>query len=150
GVGAALSPAQLIRSLALPNTSKITNAFDADARLLTTRLRTSSGTLLDSSDYGYNLASQRTNLTRADSSTVAYTYDKIGQLLVANGSDSGDYRAYTYDAAWNLTTRTNFLGETAPDAFSVDNLNQLTNLVVTDEGPDDPPNHDFTYDQNGN
>jgi len=80
----ATAPASpLIRQLALPNGSKITNSYDSVARLSSTYLRNSSGTALDSYVYVYDPANERTNLTRTDASTVAYKYDAIGQLKVA-------------------------------------------------------------------
>src|ERR1051325_4369322 len=57
--------------ITLPNTSYITNAFDGNARLIATYLENSGNTVLDSYIYVYNPANQRTNLTRADASTVA-------------------------------------------------------------------------------
>ncbi len=48
----------------------------------------------------YNPANQRTNLTRTDSSTVAFTYDNIGQLTIANSSLNTEDLGYFYDAAW--------------------------------------------------
>ena len=77
-------PSLLVRKLALPNTAFITNNFDSVARLLDTSLKNSSGTTLDSYAYVYDPANERTNLTRLDNSTVAFTYDKIGQLTIAN------------------------------------------------------------------
>jgi YD repeat-containing protein len=81
--------------VALPNTSYITNTYDNVARLTGTYLKNSSHTALDWYVYGYNPAGQRTNLTRTDSSTVAYTYDPIGQRSPACNSRL----AYRIDAA---------------------------------------------------
>ena len=39
-----------------------------------------------------NLASQRTNTTRIDASTVAFRYDNIGQLNVADSSLNSEDR----------------------------------------------------------
>src|SRR5206468_9175374 len=98
---------QLVSRISLPNASYITNAFDNLSRLTNTALKTSSHGVLDSSAYIYDPASQRTNLARTDASTVAYRYDKIGQLKVADSSVNTEDRGYTYDAAWNLNYRTN-------------------------------------------
>ena len=87
--------------------------------------------------YTYNLANQRTNETRMDASTVAYSYDKIGQLTVADSSVNTEDRGFYYDAAWNLNRRTN---NGVPTTFSVDSKNQLTS----------GPGGSFTYDSNGN
>jgi RHS repeat-associated protein len=84
-----------------------------------------------------NPASQRTNETRMDASTVAYGYDNIGQLALADSSVNTEDYGYTYDAAWNLNWRTNNGSTTA---FSVNGLNELTNV-----GPDSAK-----YDANGN
>jgi YD repeat-containing protein len=115
--------AMLTKLLTLPNGSYITNTFDSVARTLETDLRKSDTTALDSYAYIYNLAGQRTNVTRADSSTVGYTYDKIGQLKVDTGSSSTDNRGYLYDAAWNINWVTN--GGTAGQ-YTVNSLNELT------------------------
>jgi len=114
----ATAPASpLIRQLALPNGSKITNAYDSVARLSSTYLRNSSGTALDSYVYVYDPANERTNLTRTDASTVAYKYDAIGQLKVADSSVNSEDRGYKYDAAWNLNYRTNN-GTLSPSAWT--------------------------------
>jgi len=49
-------PGNLVTNLALPNTSRITNAFDTVGRLTSTRLLTSGNSLLDSYAYIYNFA----------------------------------------------------------------------------------------------
>jgi len=123
----------------LPNTSYITNAFDGNARLIATYLKKSDNTVFDSYTYVYNPANQRTNLTRADASTVAYTYDPVGQLKVADSSVNTEDRGYTYDSAWNLNYRTN---NGVLTTFTVDNKNELTNasgLIYSE-----------SYDSNGN
>src|SRR5437867_3552981 len=129
----------LPKKLLLPNGAYITNTYDNVARLLTNALKNSSGTVLDSYAYLYNLASQRTNLTRADASTVGYRYDNIGQLKVADSSVNTEDRGYAYDAAWNLHYRTN---NGAVSTFTVDTNNQLTFVTGTPAR--------LTYDTNGN
>jgi RHS repeat-associated protein len=128
---------RLPSGVALPNSSYITNFYDANARLLSTTLYNSSGTALDGATYGYNAANQRTNFANAAGTNVLYTYDNIGQLTVATSSVSAENRGYKYDAAWNLNDRTNNGVNTA---FSVDVKNQLTTVGITN----------FLYDSNGN
>jgi YD repeat-containing protein len=70
----------LMTNLALPNGSRIANAFDSVGRLTSTRLLTSGSSLLNPHAYLDNLASQRTPQARADASTVTYTYDTNGNL----------------------------------------------------------------------
>ena len=110
--------------VSLPNTSFITNHFDAVARQDATYLITSGGTVLDSYVYAYNPANQRTNVTRLDRSTVAFGYDNIGQLTAANSSTNTENRGYKYDAAWNLNWLTN---NGSASQFQVNTLNELTN-----------------------
>src|SRR5437879_245539 len=126
-----------IKKLALPNSSNITNSYDSVARLASTYMRNSSGTALDSYVYVYDPANEPTNLTRTDGSAVAFTYDFIGQLKVADSSVNSEDRGYKYDAAWNLNTRTN---DGVTSTFSVDSKNQLTGSPDGQEG----------YDGNGN
>ncbi len=127
----------LVKRLVLPNLSVITNSHDNVGRLLATHLRTSSGVLTNKHEYSYNRGNQRTNETRLDASTVAYRYDFIGQLKVADSSVAAEDRGYTYDAGWNLNFRTNngVLG-----AYRVNIRNELTNN----------PYGEVTYDANGN
>jgi len=135
--GASGYSSRLIKRLLLPNTSIITNDYDSTGRQLGTWLRTSAGVNLDSATYGYNTANQRTTFTNT-ASTNLYTYDNIGQLTVADSLVNSEDRQYVYDAAWNLSFRTN---NTTAQTFKVDNKNQLTN--GTPEGT-------VSYDDNGN
>src|SRR5207247_6541086 len=48
-------PSTLIKKLSLPNTSYITNTYDSVARLTGTYLDNSSNTILDKSEYLYNV-----------------------------------------------------------------------------------------------
>jgi RHS repeat-associated protein len=122
--------------ISLPNTSYITNLYDGNARLTATYLKNNGNTILDSYAYIYNPANQRTNLTRVDS-TVAYRYDNIGQLTVADSSVGGEDTGYSYDHAWNVSSATNSL---ATNSFLVNNLNELTNWTAGIAA----------YDSNGN
>jgi RHS repeat-associated protein len=116
----------LIKRIALPNTSYITNAYDNVARLNGTWLKNSGNTALDSATYGYNTANQRTTFTNAAGTNVSYTYDSIGQLKAADSSLNTEDRGYVYDAAWNLGTRTN---NGVTTSFTVDTKNELTNIA---------------------
>src|SRR6266576_2916893 len=129
---------RLTQKLSLPNSSYITNTYDAVARLTGTYLKNSTNGTLDAYTYLYNPGNQRTNLTRTDASTYDFTYDPIGQLTGANGSVNAEDRGYLYDAAWNLNYRTN---NGALATFNVDPKNQLTNAT---------PVGTQTYDSDGN
>jgi len=128
----------LPKKILMPNGAYITNTYGSVARWTGTHLKNSGNSTLDSYVYIYDPANQRTNVTRADASTVAYKYDPIGQLKVADSSVGGEDTGYTYDAAWNLNWRTN---SGSPSAFSVDVKNQLTA---------DPQCVEDDYDANGN
>jgi RHS repeat-associated protein len=129
----------LVTNLALPNGSRITNAFDNVGRLTMTRLRSGGGTTLNTHSYVNNQGHQRTRQTRTDGSYADYTYDNIGQLKTAigTGEHSTENLGYVYDAAWNLTTRTNY---GTSQAFAVNVKNELTSAVGLN----------CTYDANGN
>ncbi len=124
---------QLPTSILLPNGAWITNTFDGNARLLSTILKNSGGTALDSESYAYNQAGQRTAETNTAGDFRNYTYDSASELKTAIGKESGgttnrqqEQLGYTYDAAGNLNYRTNngLLG-----AFNVNNLNELTSVT---------------------
>jgi RHS repeat-associated protein len=140
GVGGASGfSSPLVKRLLLPNTAAITNDFDSDSRMLGTYLRKTDATLLNKHAYTYNQANQRKAETRADGSSVAYTYDPIGQLVVSDSSVSTEDRGYTYDKAWNLSYRTN---AGTLQTFQVNGLNELTNAPG--------PAGAMTFDANGN
>jgi RHS repeat-associated protein len=127
---------RLTQKLALPNTSYITNNYDGNARLLFTKLLTSSSSLLDSSSYGYNAGNQRVTITNSVNWSTN-RYDNIGQLSVVDSSSNTEDRGYKYDTAWNLSYRTN---NGTLQTFNVDGKNQLTTS---------PPGT-ASYDSNGN
>jgi len=132
------APSTLTVRLDLPNTSYITNIYDANARLLSTTLKHSTNSILNSHSYSYNLANQRTQQLFNAGSTYGYTYDKIGQLKVADSATASEDRGYAYDTAWNLNYRTN---STTLNTFNVNVLNELTNST---------PGGNCIYDGNGN
>src|SRR5262249_21414883 len=118
--------ASSLSSLSLPNGAYITNSFDSMARLLSTILKNSTNGILNSHAYGYNIGNQRTALTNPFGDYRSYTYDNIGQLKTATGSEFGgtsrlnEQFGYAYDAAGNLNWRTN---NALAQAFNVNNLN---------------------------
>ena len=120
-----------IARLTLPNSAYITNSYDPVAQLLSTQLKNSGGTVLNSHSYGYNVASQRTTLTNTAGDYRNYAYDNIGQLKTASGFESGgaarlnETLGYNYDAAGNLNQRTN---NALIQTFNVDSLNELSTI----------------------
>jgi RHS repeat-associated protein len=137
-VGPGTIAGRLLRKLTLANGAYVTNTYDSVARVLTNTLSDSANGVLDQYAYMYNLANQRTNLTRWGGSYYALAYDKIGQLTIAtNPLAPAESRGYLYDDAWNLNDRTN---NGAVAAFTVDLKNQLK----TEAGIA------CTYDANGN
>jgi len=125
-----------VAQIALPNGHVITQEHDALTRLTASTLVASNGTVWDAQGYQLNLGHQRTNQVFTNATLtlagerMGYTYDNIGQLKTATGKLSDGTTAwgtnkfgYAYDAAWNLTDRTN---NGTPESFTVDSLNQLT------------------------
>ena len=117
--------------LSLPNTSYITNTYDSVARLTGTYLDNSSNTVLDKSEYLYNAGNQRIRHTRSDGSYYTNNYDNIGQLKWADSTVASEDHGYLYDAAWNLSKRTN---NASTDTFSVDSKNQYTSGPHAERG----------------
>lgn len=120
---------QRVDVLELPNEAYITNSYDSMARLLSTALFNTGGTNLDSQNYVYDAAGQRTSETNAVGDYRNYTYNNEGELVAANGKEAGgisrlqEQFGYAYDAAGNLNFRTN---NALIQAFNVNNLSELT------------------------
>jgi RHS repeat-associated protein len=119
-----------VAGLNLPNNAYVTNAYDSVSRLLSTVLRSSFGTNLNSHGYAYDLASQRTWLTNFAGDFRAFGYDNIGQLTSVSATDpsggpkrSQEQLRYVYDPAGNLAWRTN---NALAQRFVLNNLNQVT------------------------
>jgi len=139
-----------ITQLSLPNGHYITNQFDALARLTQSTLVSAAGTVRNAHGYQLNLGHQRTNQVFTNATLalagqrLGYTYDQIGQLKKAEGTQTNgtawgtNQWGYAYDPAWNLNTRTN---NGTVEAFLVDVVNQLTNTANPVA---------FGYDWNGN
>jgi len=124
----------LVLRLIMGHADTITNVYDVVARLTDTKLFDSHPTAINSFDYGYNGASQRTAQTNFYGDYWNYGYDGIGQLASARGYEaSGSARAqeqltYAYDKAGNLAGRTN---NGFAEVFTNDTRNELTNITHT-------------------
>lgn len=151
--GYAGAPSDRVQSLGLGGANSygdlnyIENEFDALMRLKSTTLKNHSGTVLNQHRYDLNEANQRIRQTFSDGNSAGnthytdYTYDDIGQLKTAKGTDraydygvydfaetprSHEQFGYAYDGAWNLNYRTN---NALTQTFSVDSKNQLTSAT---------------------
>jgi RHS repeat-associated protein len=130
-VGPSVSPASLVRSIALPGGNWITNELDSVGRVTSTIFYNANASQLNVHSYTYDLAGERTKQTRMDGSYVDYGYDGMGQLLTAIGKESGGAKrwheqfGYKYDPAGNLNWRTN---NDLAQQFQVNTLNELTNV----------------------
>ena len=126
------------------HTNYVEYDYDALARLTATRMLNSSGGILNQHGYQLNEAGQRTRQTvdwgdfYGSNRRWDYTYDNVGQLKSAKGTDrTWDHTYWTYndtsrlheqfgygyDAAGNLLWRTN---NALVQSLSVDDNNQLT------------------------
>ncbi len=103
------------------------------ARWKGTYLKTSGHVVTNKHEYAYNAANQRINSTNLAGTFYTNTYDKIGQLKVADSSVASEDRGYLYDAAWNLSKRTN---NVTVGTFTVDGKNQLTGSPTASYGSD--------------
>jgi RHS repeat-associated protein len=128
----------LVTQISLPNTSYISNFYDALARLTNTSLFNSTNEAMDYIGYAYNNANQRTEEWRGAATTntvistnyANYTYDPIGQItsdlaaeLAGSANRMNEQLHYVYDAAGNLAYRTN---NTLIENFQVNSVNELT------------------------
>jgi RHS repeat-associated protein len=127
------APASLLPiSVTLPNGAYITNTYDLLARLTGTYLKNSGNTVLDSETYVYDSGNERTQQVFTAGNYMNYGYDAIGQLKTAIGKEAGgtsrlqEQLGYAYDAADNLSARTN---NVLIQAFNVNNLNELTTIT---------------------
>jgi RHS repeat-associated protein len=127
----------------------VTNLYDSQGRMTLTAWKNTSGTVLNAHGYELDAVHQRTRQTRTNiglshSHTLGYQYDAAGQVTHARATNNatglavtGELLGLTYDAAWNMTARTN--GATVN--YGVNNLNQVTG---------DGGTYTYTYDSNGN
>lgn len=141
-------PGQLRSGYSAPGGS-VTNLYDSLGRLTLTAWKNTSGTVLNAHGYELDAAQQRTRQMRTNSAashshTLGYQYDGMGQVTHARATNNatglpvtGELLGLTYDAAWNMTARTN--GGTVN--YGVNNLNQVTG---------DGGTYTYTYDNNGN
>ncbi len=100
---------------------------------MATKLLGLGGQVTNAHSYGYNAARQRTAETNYFTNAWDYLYDDLGQLYSAKGREpnpatnrSHEQFGYRYDAAGNLSVRTNNLLQ---QTFTVNNLNQLSNAT---------------------
>lgn len=132
-----------VTRISLPNTSFITNTFDAVGRQLSTLLKNSAGTVLNGHTYLVNKAAQRTKQTRTDGSYVNYSYDNASELregltfTSGNVAVSAENFAFGYDTAQSMKARTN---NATVSTYTINALNQ-----VTADG-----SYTYSYDLNGN
>jgi len=132
GAAQGVWPASLVSAVTLPGGAYITNSYDSVARLRATKLLNSAAATLNSHAYGYNLAGQRLWLTNTLGDYRAYGYDNAGQLTNATGHEAGgavrlnESQAFCYDPAGNLTQRVNNVYN---QYYRVNKLNELTNVA---------------------
>ncbi|HXC34729.1 MAG TPA: hypothetical protein VNV43_02580, partial [Candidatus Acidoferrales bacterium] len=120
---------QRVDGLTLPNGAYITNSYDSVARVLSTALVGGAGTNLDSQNYVYNTAGQRTSETNMAGDYRDYTYDNEGELVAAVGKEGSgtsrlqEQKGYAYDTAGNLNFRTN---NALIQSFALNDSNELS------------------------
>jgi len=123
----------LVFGIQLPSGGYITNRYDGDARLISTTLKNPLNAVINAYSYAYNQANQRTFQTNTLGDYRGYSYDNSGELVKAVGVEPGgvtnrllEQFGYAYDAAGNLSYRTN---HNLTQAFVVNTLNELSNVT---------------------
>ena len=133
----------LIASVAGP-AHTVSNTYEAQRDVLLTKAnqRATDNSVISSIGYTVNNIGQRTNATRSGSATntTAWGYDALGQVTSADDSNNNADRAYLYDTIGNRKKSADSLTLPASENYSVNALNQYTNI-----GGFVP-----TYDKDGN
>lgn len=134
---------QLIRlSLTAPDGSITTYGYDG-----LNRVNDIANSWAGSFGFSYDALSRRTSLTRPNGVNTSYTYDSVSRLLSVlhqAGGTTLDGASYTYDAAGNRTSKTNYLNGIT-DNYAYDALYQLQQVT---EGTS--TTESYTYDPVGN
>ena len=129
-------------SLTAPDGTITTYGYDTD-----NRLNALANSWAGSFGFGYDALSRRTSLARPNGVDTSYSYDSVSHLLSVLhqvGSTTVDGAGYTYDAAGNRTSKTNYLNATTSN-YSYDPLYELTQ--VTQGGS---TTESYSYDSVGN
>ncbi len=130
------------KSLTAPDGSITTYGYDT-----LNRLNGLANSWAGSFSFGYDGLSRRTSLTRPNGVNTGYSYDSVSHLLSVlhqAGSNVLDGASYTYDAAGNRSSKTNYLNGTTSN-YTYDPLYELTQ--VTQGGS---TMESFSYDAAGN
>jgi len=129
-------------SLTAPDGSITTYGYDA-----LNRLNGLANSWAGSFGFGYDALSRRTSLTRPNGVNTSYAYDSVSHLLSVlhqAGATTLDGAGYTYDAAGNRTSKTNYLNGVTSN-YGFDPLYELTQ--VTQGGS---TTESYSYDPVGN
>jgi len=98
---------------------------------------------LSSFEYGYDSLGRREFMTTLDS-TWTYGYDDIGQLT--SWTYTREEVVYAYDAVGN---RLEVTDDGVPTSYTVNDLNQYTQVGSTDYEYDDDGNMEYMYENSG-
>ena len=97
--------------------------------------------------FAYDALGRETSRSRPNGLTTTYNYDALSRLLSALHQVNGntlDGAAYTYDAAGNRKSKTNYLDGSVSN-FSYDPIYQLTQVTQAST-----PVESYSYDAVGN
>jgi RHS repeat-associated protein len=130
------------KSLTAPDGSITTYGYDT-----LNRLNGLANSWAGSFSFGYDGLSRRTSLTRPNGVDTSYNYDSLSRLLSVlhqAGTNVLDGASYTYDAAGNRSSKTNYLNDSTSN-YAYDPVYELTQ--VTQGGS---TMESYSYDAVGN
>jgi YD repeat-containing protein len=122
-----------VKDIYFPNGYSNVMGFDAMGRVIARNFMKADTNVMRR-EYSYDLSGRRTQVRLDAWNYVDYEYDSMGQVTSASAKEgpgrlrNDQQMSYGYDAGGNLLARTNNL---LKQAFNVNRLNQLTNVVRT-------------------
>jgi len=111
----------------------VTNTWNATRDILDLKENKVGATTISSYDYTVNHIGQRTDVAKAGSAftstrSIAWGYDVLGQVVMADSSITGFDRAYKYDGIGNRKEAVDSLTLSGTDNYIANALNQYTHV----------------------
>ncbi|MCW5964103.1 MAG: putative Ig domain-containing protein [Bryobacterales bacterium] len=110
-----------------PDGQRRSFTYDTNGNVTRAETRNLANSLIEATDYGYDVNSNLTSITDGLGQTTTMTYDSFGEMLTQT-NPLGQTSTMTYDVAGNLTSLTNPLGFKLDFAYNPLNLLASTKL----------------------